>query len=212
MIYSLKKHTAPPFFNTKQIMYSIEHARKDNPPKLTKFLKKRVLCGHCSFKCCNSPSFDVETTEEESKRLGLPRRFPQEGKCRCLKKNGCKFGDGRPVYCKLFPLQVTKDNKLVISHWSILHCPISSDYKLEDEAKEASGTKRVYTKKKAKSKPKNANLEIELHNKKLKDLPTVVEVCKDAIIELWGEAYYKDALEYATQEEPKGFGFIHNDE
>ena len=189
-------------------MYTVEHANKDNPPTFTKFLRFRVLCGFCNFKCCNSPTLEVETTEAESKRLGLPRRFPQEGSCRCLTKTGCKHGEARPVYCQLFPLQVTKDNKLVVSHWAILHCPNDRDYAFDRVDKTTKGQEFHYNKKKPKSKGKNSFPTLKLTNQKLKERPTIVEACKHAIIELWGKDYYEKALEYALQEEPEGFGLL----
>jgi len=193
-------------------MYTVTHADKNNPPAFTKFLRFRVLCGYCEFKCCNSPTLEVETTEEESKRMNLPRRFSQEGSCRCLTKTGCKHGEKRPVYCQLFPLQVTPDNKLVLSHWAVLHCPNDRDYAFDETSVTPKGRLFDYNKKKLKSKTKNSFPSLRLVNKKLKDMPTVVESCKVAIIELWGEDYYNRALEYALYEEPEGFGFLKTEE
>jgi len=184
-------------------MYTITHSDKNNPPALTKFLKLRVLCGYCNFKCCNSPSLEVETTENESKALELPRRFPQDGRCQCLTDKGCKHGGKRPVYCRLFSLQVTPDNKLVVSHWAILHCPNQRDY---DFIETDENNHNIYEKKKPKSKSKNSFKTLSL-KKEINKMPTVVEACKSAIVELWGEDFYKKALAYAEKPEPEGFGF-----
>ena len=55
----------------------------------------------------------------------------QNGKCRHLNGNGCSFGDDRPTYCKTFPITENKNNTLVLSNWSWLHCPKPNDYILD---------------------------------------------------------------------------------
>jgi hypothetical protein len=109
---------------------TLTHIDKDKHPSGSGFLKLRILCGMCRFKCCNSPSLGVETTAEESERLGLPRQFQEKGSCHCLTDTGCEHGEGRPVYCKLFPLQISPNNKVVVSHWALLNCPQPKHYKL----------------------------------------------------------------------------------
>ena len=102
-----------------------------------KWFSKKILCGSCLFACCNSQTFRVEFSKDEigylekkyNKSLN-PTEY-QNGKCRHLNGNGCSFGDDRPTYCKTFPITENKNNTLVLSNWSFLHCPKPSDYILD---------------------------------------------------------------------------------
>lgn len=107
---------------------TLTHIDKSKPPGETKFLTRQVLCGSCQFKCCNSPSLGVECTQAESEALSLPILFQQEGHCRCLTDDGCTHGEQRPVYCRLFPLQISPTNKVVVAHWALLNCPTPKHY------------------------------------------------------------------------------------
>ena len=57
---------------------------------------------------------------------------PQNGSCKYLGENGCSFGDDKPRYCKKFPLTENKNQKVILSNWSWLHCPKDTDYELMD--------------------------------------------------------------------------------
>ena len=102
-----------------------------------KWFSKKILCGSCLFACCNSQTFRVEFSKDEigylekkyNKSLN-PTEY-QNGKCRHLNGNGCSFGNDRPTYCKTFPITENKNNTLVLSNWSFLHCPKPNDYILD---------------------------------------------------------------------------------
>ena len=105
-----------------------------------KWFSKKILCGiGCNHMCCKSPSFRVEFSKDEigylSKKYNKslnPTEY-QNGCCSHLKDDdtGCSFGDDRPTYCKTFPITENKNNTLVLSNWSWLHCPKPSDYILD---------------------------------------------------------------------------------
>ncbi len=102
-----------------------------------KWFSKKILCGSCLFACCNSKTFRVEFSKDEISYLSKkynqsikPIEY-QNGKCRHLNGNGCSFGDDRPTYCKTFPITENKNNTLVLSNWSFLHCPKPTDYILD---------------------------------------------------------------------------------
>jgi hypothetical protein len=103
-----------------------------------KWFSKQILCGLCNYGCCNSQSFHVEFSKDEINYLGTkynkdikPIEY-QNGKCSHLNGNGCSFGDDdKPTYCKTFPITENKNNTLVLSNWSWLHCPKPSDYILD---------------------------------------------------------------------------------
>ena len=102
-----------------------------------KWFSKKILCGSCLFACCNSKTFRVEFSKDEISYLSKkynqsikPIEY-QNGKCRHLNGNGCSFGDDRPTYCKTFPITENKNNTLVLSNWSFLHCPKPNDYILD---------------------------------------------------------------------------------
>ena len=104
-----------------------------------KWFSKKILCGiACNYGCCNSQSFHVEFSKDEidylSKKYNRdikPVEY-QNGKCRHLNGNGCSFvDDDKPTYCKTFPITENKNNTLVLSNWSWLHCPKPNDYILE---------------------------------------------------------------------------------
>ena len=103
-----------------------------------KWFSKKILCGvGCNYFCCKSPSFRVEFSKDEigylSKKYNQSIKSTeyQNGKCRHLNGNGCSFGNDRPTYCKTFPITENKNNTLVLSNWSFLHCPKPSDYILD---------------------------------------------------------------------------------
>ena len=106
-----------------------------------KWFSKKIGCSiACNYRCCNSPSFHIEFEDDEIKYLSekykrniKPIEY-QNGRCKYLKENsqGCSFGDDKPNYCKKFPLTQNKNNKVVLSNWSWLHCPKDTDYELKD--------------------------------------------------------------------------------
>ncbi len=186
--------------------YSIEHIDPDHPPKPTKYLHRQVLCGLCNFKCCRSKGLSVECTKIEAKKLDLPIIFQQDGHCRCLTPTGCKHGENRPVFCKLFPLQVLPPRgqqppSLVVSHWSILNCPAATDYIFDGVV----GGKYTYHRKKVSGAKKNNSQETLELDEPLSDFPAVLDFCGEAVDELYGEgtvAKLKDALN------PPSFGLV----
>ena len=103
-----------------------------------KWFSKKILCGvACKYGCCNSKTFrvdflpsEIEYLEKKYNKSLNPTEY-QNGKCRHLNGNGCSFGDDRPTYCKTFPITENKNNTLVLSNWSWLHCPKPSDYILD---------------------------------------------------------------------------------
>jgi len=105
-----------------------------------KWFGKKILCGiGCNYMCCNSQTFRVEFSKDEiddlSKKYNKslnPTEY-QNGCCSHLKDDdtGCSFGDDRPTYCKTFPITENKNNTLVLSNWSFLHCPKPNDYILD---------------------------------------------------------------------------------
>ena len=104
-----------------------------------KWMSKKIGCSTlCNYRCCNSPSFHVEFDDDEIEYLSkkynrdIKPIEPQNGSCKYLGENGCSFGDDRPRYCKKFPLTENKNQKVVLSNWSWLHCPKDTDYELMD--------------------------------------------------------------------------------
>ena len=103
-----------------------------------KWFSKKILCGiACNYGCCNSQSFQVEFSKDEIEYLGTeynreikPVEY-QNGKCKYLNGNGCSFGDDKPKYCKTYPITENKNETLVLSNWSWLHCPKPNDYILD---------------------------------------------------------------------------------
>ena len=164
-------------------MLSLAHATEVGPGlRPTKYLARKPLCGLCRFKCCNSPSLEVETTEEEAGRLNLPRRFPQAGRCRCLGPAGCVHGEARPVFCKMFPLQVRPDGALIVSYWSTLNCPTAADYELVGR----DGELYVYRRKLVgASKAANSQEELRL-DRPIEDMPTALDIGAPALDEVFG--------------------------
>lgn len=182
-------------------MITLSHIDVKKPPKPTKFLKRRVLCGLCRFRCCNSPSLEVECTPEESMALGLPQRFPQEGRCRCLGDEGCTLGDKRPVFCKIFPIQISPTNAAVTPYWSILNCPVDTDY----EYKEIRDGRYVYQRKSGVSGARRNNSHEELMvPEPLDKWPTVAEMYHYAVELVYGRRVADYLRDYAT--EIQGFG------
>lgn len=189
-------------------MFSIEHVDPNRPPKPTKFIERRIMCGACNFKCCNGKSLNVECTPEEAKTLGLPVLFAQEGRCRCLTDAGCAHGEDRPVFCKLFPLQIKPANKptgspsLIVSYWSILNCPVTTDYVFEHEA----DGKYHYRRKDVGGAKRNNSPEVLVLDQPIeKEFPEAVQANGEAVDALYGEgtaANLKNKLNG-----PPGFGF-----
>ena len=164
-------------------MYSIDGVDPKRPPRSTRHLKHKVMCGLCRFKCCLSPALEVETTEKESVELGLPRRFPIGGHCRCLGEGGCTLGERRPVLCKLAPLQV-KDGKLMVSHWFVLNCPSHTDFELE----RVEDGKYYYRRKDTISHPRRANCqEHVVLNYPIEEFPNALKMNIAAVEELYGK-------------------------
>ena len=186
-------------------MYTLNELDLSKIPKPTKFLQLRVMCGACRYKCCNSPSFVVQCTTEEQKRLDLPEEFPQQGSCPCLTDTGCAHGDGRPLFCKFFPLQihtVKQEPSLVIMHWCILHCPAPNDYIL-------TGTKNgkyTYSIKDGVSRGKAKNVQpILILDKPLEEaFPNVLDSCGYALDALYG--YGVTEIIKKRMAKPVGFG------
>lgn len=163
-------------------MYTTGHIDPARPANATRFLNMRVLCGQCGFKCCNSPSLAVECTPQEAADLNLPILFQQEGHCRCLGAAGCVHGARRPVFCKLFPLQVDKNNNLIVSHWAILNCPTAADYVLREQR----GGKYYYTRKPGINRAKENNSHAELVlDAPLDTWPNALELCGEAVEEFY---------------------------
>lgn len=185
--------------------YTLAHIDRERPPKPTRFLNIRVLCGLCRWRCCNSPSLGVELTPEESKRMELPIAFPIAGRCRCLGDAGCSWGAGRPVLCKLFPAQIKPDGNLVCAHWNILNCPTDRDYTFVG----MKDGRYVYART-SKSGPKANNSAEGLSlDKPLTDYPTVMQAARPALVELYGEdavCEIERQLRILNDEEPVGFG------
>ena len=178
---------------------------EDKPPTATRHLNRRVLCGHCNYKCCNGKSLVVLTTEQESEELGLPVVFPQDGHCRCLTPTGCEHGERRPISCQMFPLQVNKRNQLVVSYWSILNCPTAKDYDFVG----MDGGRYTYQRR-AVSGAKANNSDVTLSLKEpLEQFPTAIECGATAVSKLWGQDgadQIKHELAVLNDEIPIGFG------
>ena len=97
---------------------------------------KKIMCGHCKFKCCTVSSFYVEISEKEQflyktkYNRDLPRKWKLgvgKNKCVNLSDKACTLGDDKPSHSKSYPLELKKD-KVVIGNWCNLHCPKPRDY------------------------------------------------------------------------------------
>lgn len=188
-------------------MLSTTHIDPDKPPRASQYLTRRVMCGACNFKCCNGKSLNVECTEEETKRLSLPVLFPQNGRCPELTDTGCKHGKARPAFCKLFPLQIKPASRrntppiLVVASWSILNCPVTTDYELEI----GEGGQYVYQRRKvSRIKKNNSKQTLELDRPIEEAFPDVLESCGEAIEIFYGPGAV-DRLRQVLKP-PKGFG------
>ena len=102
-----------------------------------KWLSKKILCvTACNFKCCNSPSFNVEFNDNEIDYLSdkynhdIQPTEPQNGSCKYLGEKGCSFGDDKPHHCKTYPIVPNDNDTLVLSNWAWLNCPKPHDYEL----------------------------------------------------------------------------------
>ena len=102
----------------------------------TRWLEKKIMCGHCKFTCCTNPSFNVEITtveqklykEKYNKDLPLKWKLGKDPKCPNLTDTGCDLGDDKPAHCKSYPLELDKNNKIKVGTWCWLHCPKPQDY------------------------------------------------------------------------------------
>jgi len=102
-----------------------------------KKLRQKILCGYCNFMCCSSKNTIDEYREEDKTLLLENYEIEKENEktitvwCRHLSKDGCVLGDSKPIWCKLFPLTINKDNRLILSDWSNTFCPQTRDYELK---------------------------------------------------------------------------------
>jgi Fe-S-cluster containining protein len=164
-------------------MYTATTVDPAKPPRATRHLNARVLCGTCRYKCCNSPSLVVEATPAEQRRLSLPQIFEQHGHCSQLTPTGCRHGSDRPVFCKLFPLQVTPHNTLIVSRWAIMTCPMAHHYR---ETAAGRHVRRENLGPKARLDNSAAALTGDL-----REWPTALEAGREALTEIYGAAGYQ---------------------
>jgi len=168
-------------------MYTLDDLDRSKPPRKSKFLQMKILCGHCNFKCCNSPSLEVETTPEEAEQHNLPERFPIAGKCRCLGETGCTLPT-RPVFCRFFPLQL-KGDMAVVSHWAVLNCPTAKDYTFCHRDQDG---KYVHQRNKVGRNKQTNSPDVLVTDAPLEEFPNVVEMNATAVKELWGEQAFEE--------------------
>jgi len=150
------------------------------------------MCGLCNFGCCNHNSFHVEITEEEQEKyqkkfgLDLELEWQQNGCCDLLSKDGsgCSLGDDRPVFCKMYPLEPNKSNRIILGNWAFLHCPKPQDYELD----KIEDGKYHY---KLKKSHKNKRDELILDDKIENVVHQIWLQSKEALIQTYGEEFYE---------------------
>ena len=179
---------------------------KSNTTFSKAWLEKKIMCGLCNFGCCNHNSFHVEITEEEQEKyqkkfgLDLELEWQQNGCCDLLSKDGsgCSLGDDRPVFCKMYPLEPNKSNRIILGNWSFLHCPKPQDYEL-DRIEDGKYYYKLI-------KPhKNKRDELVLDDKIENVVHQIWLQSKKALVDTYGEDFYKKIKSEMKQTIKHGF-------
>ena len=106
-----------------------------------KWMTKEIVgCSHCKMRCCDAPNRNAFIKVSEAERDAIKKNrgidvpeggFQSTGRCQYLGpgNTGCTLGDDRPAYCKLWPVVVSKTNKLEFSSVGFMYyCPKPTDY------------------------------------------------------------------------------------
>jgi Fe-S-cluster containining protein len=103
--------------------------------KKSKWLNKKILCGHCNFLCCRTPTCSIKLSDDEIKlykeKYGHECRSIEYHNKHCQflnEEEKCKLENDKPYFCKLYPIQYNNSNTLIIGNWAWLHCPKDTDY------------------------------------------------------------------------------------
>ena len=187
---------------------------QENPPKATRFLNLQIMCGACKFKCCNSEVFSVEISEEERSRYISQGLLPpdtglawkQNGSCHCLNESGCKFGEDRPAFCKMYPLHVDFEKGTCgTSHWVLTHCPMPKHFEFVG----IQDGKYVYRKRDDLKGPVKGNIQGELRlDRPLEEWPTILESNAEGLAEVYSPEMVeqvREQLRTINEGEPDGF-------
>lgn len=164
---------------------------KANPPRATRHLDRQTMCGACMFKCCNSEIFTVELTPAEAEKFQLPLAWPQNGRCHCLTEQGCKFGDERPSFCKIYPVQIDfEKGHLYAPQWALLHCPTPKNFEFVGMTSEG---KWEYKKKEGIKGPiKNNTQERIFLDFPIEQWPTIIDQNAEGLAELYSVEMVED--------------------
>jgi len=184
-------------------------------------LNRQVMCGACNFICCKSKIFIVETTVAESKKLNLPLAFPQNGGCSECLPDGCRHGDDKPVFCRLYPFVVNHNGTSTTSQWVLMNCPTPKNFEFVGVTEDG---KYHYKKKENLKGHVRNNIQAEIFlDKPIELFPNILENNVGALLELFGEGWVRklrEGLEKMNEEdrvlrakeeakkEEKGFGLV----
>ena len=98
--------------------------------------------------------------------------------------SGCRLGDERPVFCKMYPLEPNNTGRIVVGNWSYLHCPKPKDYELD---RIEDGKYHYKLIKPHKNKRDELILEDEIENV----VKQIWLQSKEALIDTYGEEFYE---------------------
>jgi len=182
--------------NRNKTGQDIGQLSRESPPKPTKWLSHPVMCGHCNFICCCSPSFNVKLLKGEKERINkqfnenVDHKWDLAGRCKYLKREGgCKFSKDRPTFCKMFPLQI-QQGSWRLSNWYTMHCPTPKKFDFVGKVETEDGVKYHYT---PKEKYKNQRNFKDIYlDTPIDELPPAHVTMKEEIVEVYGETYWED--------------------
>ena len=131
-------------------------------------------------------------------------KFKDDTSCNHLSTEvGCEFGEDRPIHCKLYPLEVNDDGKLVLGFSGFRKCPLPQNYTF---VKEENGKYHYKLKRKGPFKK-----DVLILPKPIDDMVEPLYLWFESEIrEAFGDEFYENMKNEIEYQEPTLEGFLHD--